>query len=158
MLRIGSSHAPTLPSSTPPPSGPAGAGPAGPTPELLAAISRMAQEHGAGAPPPPQDDPMGDPTALPSKGPSPRTPKFDAEKVGQDVARYLGPESRCKSCSFYNQDDSTCHVVSDQVDPEGVCSLFTGSGAGPDDKSVDEPPTDDSAPDEGAPDVPKVQE
>lgn len=122
MLRIGTPPTPPNGSSTPPP-----AGPAGPPPELLAALAAAGKGAGPtnpGAPPPSLPDDQGTPDL---KSPSPRAPKFDAEKVGQDVARYLGPDSRCKSCSFFNADDSTCHVVSDQVDPEGVCSLWTGS-------------------------------
>lgn len=50
-------------------------------------------------------------------------------QVSPDVARYLGPDQRCKSCSFW-MDQGECQMVSGPIDPEGSCSLYTALDSG----------------------------
>lgn len=123
MLRIGPPPPPNV-SPTGPPPGPSGPGAGGPPPELLAAIKAM-QAQGMGAS---QEDPSDDDTADPSTTPPTKNPKFDAEKVSPDVARYLDPDAKCGSCAFFGDDGTSCNIVSGPIDPGGTCSLFTPLG------------------------------
>ena len=55
--------------------------------------------------------------------------------VSPESARYFGPEGRCMNCIHFSEPGS-CEIVSGQIDPEGICSLFTQD-------SMDEPMPDD---------------
>jgi len=127
----------------------------------------MLKLAGGGAPPvPPTEDPdMGalpeqlaaasQPAVMPG-GDATQAPKFSADKVGQDVVHYLGSESgpfECQSCVFF-QGPNGCSIVDGDIDPQGVCNLFTSASgdqeAPPDEESpvedsgeVEEEPTDE---------------
>lgn len=106
MLRIGSPATNVSPTSPPPSPGTV-------PPELLAALAAASNSAPNDAGSPPTDNVPKSP------------PKFDAEKVDPAVARYLTSDSRCKSCEFFNADDSSCQIVAGPIDLDGVCSLFT---------------------------------
>lgn len=103
--------------------------------------------------PPPPDAPPQLPPELAGQAPPPTPPqvdggpRFSVQKVDPAVARYLGSESgpfECQGCQHWEEPNS-CGIVSGDIDPQGVCCLFTkmeqeadpaGGGA--------EPPMDDT--------------
>lgn len=83
-------------------------------------------------PPTPAPAPMGA-GAPPDAGakPMPKEPKYDAEKVPQPNAGYMGPDKgpfKCGNCEFFDPTDSDCHIVAGKVDAEGCCNMFTKIG------------------------------
>src|SRR3990167_329368 len=74
--------------------------------------------------------PQAETAMVPDSFKPPMLPEMGEGIVDQSVARYLGPESRCQGCLYFVEGGS-CRVVSGEIDPQGVCSLFT-AGAGED--------------------------
>lgn len=130
-----------------PPAGPPPAGPGGPPPELLAALAAASGGPGGPAGPPPGQDP----SAPPTPGTGDPTQKFDAEKVSPDAARYLTPDSKCGSCSFFGDDGSSCNIVAGPIDPGGTCSLWTSLGKSKSKSDGKESPDDGSDDGSGSP-------
>lgn len=132
MLRIGQAGAPAPPQAPPEQT---------PDPQMLQ------QLMGGGQPPTPDVPPEA--LAAPMK-------KFDADKVPQPMAGYMGPEAgpfECQHCEFF-QEPNACGIVSGDIDPAGCCNNFCPSGkpegdtpdGTPDDGATETP---DAAPDEG---------
>ena len=49
------------------------------------------------------------------------------DKASQQVSGYMGPESgpfECEHCHFW-QAPNACKLVADEIDPHGVCNLYT---------------------------------
>lgn len=58
-------------------------------------------------------------------------------QADQSTVGYKGPEQgpfKCSNCVFYS-DPGTCSVVSGDIDPDGVCNIFTSQGNQPQDES-----------------------
>lgn len=88
-------------------------------------------------------------------------PRFSGQKVSPEVARYLGPEAgpfECQGCDHFMEPNS-CGIVEGQIDPKGVCCLFTKAAApeGPPSEPGPEPPGElDVAPEPEVPVPPPV--
>ena len=54
---------------------------------------------------------------------------FDGGTVSMESARYFGPEGRCKNCAHFFE-PSSCEIVGGDIDPEGICSLFSADTEG----------------------------
>lgn len=92
-----------------------------------------------GGPPPPGMPPTGDmpPDAAPPM-PPPDDMSADDTKVDPMVAGYKTPDIGpfiCGNC-YHFDGESSCQIVSGQIDPEGVCNLFTPHKGGADETAV----------------------
>jgi hypothetical protein len=73
----------------------------------------------------PQELPVEDPSAMPE---DPATAQGQG-MVDPTIAVYRTPDMgpfMCGNCQYYNADGSnSCHLVAGDIDPMGVCNLFT---------------------------------
>lgn len=156
MLRVGKDKPKTGPQELPPQptakASPKQVGkivPKGLGPEIMAALEPKAQAPvpgvmAAAAPPQPGDPNVPDDTGAPAQA-------MSFKKVPQPIALYRGPDQgpfQCSNCDYYN-DDKSCTIVDGEIDPEGICNVFTPISASADDQGE---PDEGTTPEEASPD------
>ena len=74
-------------------------------------------------------------------------PEMGGGTVSPESARYFGPEGRCMNCIHFMEPGS-CEIVAGQIDPQGICSLFT-QDSGEDQIMEEAPPVEDEGTEDG---------
>ena len=73
----------------------------------------------------PEEVPEAEADPMPESDLAPPAQGAQMAQVSPVVARYLMPDQRCGSCSFWAEDGS-CQLVTGPIEQEGSCSLWTG--------------------------------